>query len=236
MQQTRPLSYNAQLKVTVAKYYIPSGRCIQALDYSHHNEDGSVNKVADSLMTAFKTKNGRVVYDGGGISPDISIEPQKYSDILISLASKNWIFKYATKYASTYTSISPAKEFKLSDKEYSDFVLYLNDKDYDYKTQVEETLDKLYEDAEEDHILQPLKSDIEDLKNKIQHHKKEDVINHKEEIRSFLEEEIASRYYYQKGRIESSFKEDPEIKEAIAVLSDASKYQKLLTDTTSGKK
>ena len=121
VQQTRPLSYNAQLKVTVAKYYTPSGRCIQALDYSHRNDDGSVDKVADSLITAFKTKNGRIVYDGGGIAPDVAVEPQKYSSILGSLVTKNLVFNYATKYRIAHATIVPAKEFKLTDAEYDEF-------------------------------------------------------------------------------------------------------------------
>jgi carboxyl-terminal processing protease len=229
VQQTRPLSYNAQLKITVAKYYIPSGRCIQALDYSHHNEDGSVNKVPDSLIFAFKTKNGRIVYDGGGISPDISLEQKRYSSILSSLANKSWIFKYATQFRNANSTIAPAKEFSLNDKQYNDFVTYLNDKDYDYKTQVEKTLEDLFEDAKEDKILLPLQADIEALKNKVMHHKKEDLMTFKPEIKQYLEEEIASRYYFQKGRLEASFKDDTELEEAINVLSDAAQYQKILT-------
>ena len=229
VQQTRPLSYNAQLKITVAKYYIPSGRCIQALDYSHHNEDGSVNKVPDSLISAFKTKNGRIVYDGGGISPDVMVEPKRYSSILSSLANKSWVFKYATRFRNENPSIATAKEFSLNDEQYNDFIIYLNDKDYDYQTQVEKTLEDLYEDAKEDKILNPLQADIEALKNKVQHHKKEDLITFKSEIKQYLEEEIASRYYYQKGRLETSFKDDMELKEALSFLSDTLKYQQILT-------
>jgi carboxyl-terminal processing protease len=229
VQQTRPLSYNAQLKITVAKYYIPSGRCIQALDYSHHNEDGSVNKVPDSLIFAFKTKNGRIVYDGGGVSPDVELEPKKYSSILSSLANKNWIFKYATKFRNENSTIAPAKEFSLTDAQYNDFMLYLNDKEYDYKTQVEKTLEDLYEDAKEDKILSPLQADIEALKNKVMHHKKDDLVKFKPEIKQYLEEEIASRYYFQKGRLEATFKDDADLKQAITTLSDAAQYQKLLT-------
>lgn len=232
VQQTRPLSYNAQLKVTVAKYYIPSGRCIQALDYSHHNEDGSVNKVPDSLISAFKTKTGRIVYDGGGISPDVLIEPFKYSSILTSLANKIWIFKYATLFRTSNPSIINAKEFQLNDAQYNNFVVYLNDKDYDYTTKVEKTLDELVEDAKADKNLSPLQPDIEALKKKIMHHKKDDLVKYKPEIKQFLEEEIVSRYYFQKGRLEASFKGDDELKEALSVLNDSTRYQKLLTTIT----
>jgi carboxyl-terminal processing protease len=229
VQQTRPLSYNAQLKVTVAKYYIPSGRCIQALDYSHHNEDGSVNKVADSLIFAFKTNNGRVVYDGGGVSPDVAVEPIKYSSILSSLANKNWIFKYATKFRIANPVIASAKDFQLNDAQYNDFVNYLGNKDYDYKTRVEKNLEDLYNDAKEDEILLPLQADIEALKNKVMHHKKDDLTKYKAQIKQFLEEEITSRYYFQKGRLETSFKSDDDLKEALNVLNDTPRYQKLLT-------
>jgi carboxyl-terminal processing protease len=236
VQQTRPLSYNAQLKVTVAKYYIPSGRCIQALDYSHHNEDGSVNKVADSLIFAFKTNNGRIVYDGGGVSPDVAIEPIKYSSILTSLANKNWIFRYATKFRNANPSIMAAKDFQLTESQYSDFLNYIGDKDYDYKTQVEKTLQDLYEDAKEDKILLPLQADIEALKNKVMHQKKDDLTKNKTEIKQFLEEEIASRYYFQKGRLESSFRSDEDLKEAILVLNNTSQYKKLLTTIVKSEK
>lgn len=229
VQQTRPLSYNAQLKVTVAKYYTPSGRCIQALDYSHRNEDGSVDKVADSLITAFKTRNGRIVYDGGGVAPDIAVEPQKYSSILGSLVTKNLVFNYATKYRISHTSIAPAKEFKLTDAEYDDFVSYLNDKEYDYKTKTEKALEAFKDDAKNDKSIDLIGADIEALKAKITHNKKEDLIKYKPEIKQFLEEEIASRYYFQNGRLEASLKDDQELTEAFALLGDVEKYNKILT-------
>lgn len=236
VQQTRPLSYNAQLKVTVAKYYTPSGRCIQALDYSHRNEDGSVAKVPDSLITAFKTKNGRIVYDGGGVAPDVATETPKYSSILTSIVTKNLIFKYATKYRNTHNFIAPAKEFKLSDAEYDEFVAYLNDKDYDYTTRTEKTLDELKESAKEDKSLDAINADIEALKTKVMHNKKDDLIKYKPEIKQFLEEEIASRYYFQNGRLESSLDEDIELKEAVALLKEQDRYKKILTTIVKAEK
>lgn len=229
VQQTRPLSYNAQLKVTVAKYYTPSGRCIQALDYSHRNEDGSVAKVPDSLITAFKTKNGRIVYDGGGVAPDITVEAQKYSSILASLVTKNLIFDYATKYRASHPAIAPAKEFKLTDAEYDAFLDYLNGKDYDYTTKTEKTIEELKADAKDDKNFDAISADIEALRSKIIHNKKEDLVKYGPEIRQFLEEEIASRYYFQNGRLEASFKDDRELKESVTLLNDENRYKKILT-------
>jgi carboxyl-terminal processing protease len=236
VQQTRPLSYNAQLKVTVAKYYTPSGRCIQALDYSHRNEDGSVDKVPDSLITAFKTKNGRIVYDGGGIAPDVSLEAPKYSSILQSLVTKNLIFDYATKYRIAHATIPAAKQFRLSDAEYEEFVAFLNGKDYDYTTKTEKTLETLKKDAVEDKTIDAINADLEALKSKISHNKKEDLVKYKPEIKQFLEEEIASRYYFQNGRLEASLKDDKELSEAIAVLHDADRYKKILTTIAKAEK
>lgn len=229
VQQTRPLSYNAQLKVTVAKYYTPSGRCIQALDYSHRNEDGSVAKVPDSLITAFKTKNGRIVYDGGGVAPDVPVEAQKFSSILASLVTKSLIFDYATKYRIAHPSIPAAKGFKLTDAEYDAFISFLNGKDYDYTTKTEKTLEELKADAKDDKNIDAISADIEALKLKIIHNKKEDLVKYSAEIKQFLEEEIASRYYFQNGRLEASFKDDKEIKEGIALLNDEEKYKNILT-------
>lgn len=230
VQQTRPLSYNAQLKVTVAKYYIPSGRCIQALDYTHKNEDGSVDKVPDSLITAFKTvKNGRIVYDGAGIAPDIALEPERYSNIAGSLLSKSHVFDYATKYRIAHPSISKAADLKLTDAEYDDFVAFLNDKEYDYTTKSEKLMDDLKKSAEEEKNYEAAKAEYEALKNKLIHSKKEDLKKHKDEIKQLLEEEIASRYFYQKGRLEASLKSDIEVSEAVKVLNDAAKYKTILT-------
>jgi len=236
VQNTRPLSYNAQLKLTVAKYYTPSGRCIQALDYSHRNEDGSVDKVPDSLISAFKTKNGRIVYDGGGIAPDIAIEAQKYSTILASLVTKNLVFNFATTYRVNHPNIAPAKEFRLTDAEYEEFVNYVNSKNFDYTTKTEKALDEFKEDAKADKSLDEINADIDALKAKITHNKKSDLNKFKPEIKQFLEEEIASRYYFQNGRLEAGLKDDPELTEAIAVLNDKDRYTKVLTTIVKAEK
>ena len=230
VQQTRPLSYNCQLKVTVAKYYIPSGRCIQALDYSHRDDDGKVHKISDSLITAFKTKNGRTVYDGLGISPDIHVKPEKNSPVAISLMNKNLVFDYATVYKNSHAEIvGDGMTFRLSDAEYNSFVSYLTDKDYDYTTRSEKTMEDLKTIAEKEKYYDDVKAEYESLKAKIQHNKKDDLLKYKSEIKDLLEEEIASRYYFQKGRITASLKDDPEIKEALEVLSSGHKYKDILT-------
>jgi len=236
VQQTRPLTYNSQLKVTVAKYYIPSGRCIQALDYSHKNEDGSVDKVPDSLISAFKTKNGRIVYDGGGVAPDIAVEQKKYSNILGSLVTKNLIFDFATKYRIAHETIAPAKEFKLSDNEYADFIEFLKGKDYSYTTKTEKKIEEFEKNAKDEKLIDAVSTDIEGLKVKITQTKSEDLAKYKPEIKQFLEEEIASRYYYQNGRLEASLKDDDELKEAISILNDADKYKKTLTTIAKAEK
>jgi carboxyl-terminal processing protease len=229
VQQTRDLPYNAKIKVTVAKYYIPSGRCVQALDYTHRDEEGRVEKVPDSLITAFKTKHGRIVYDGAGILPDVKTEETKPSNILIALITKNHLFNYATQYALQHPTIPPVKSFQLSEQEYSDFLTYLKDKDYSYKAESELALEELKLNAEEEKYYESIKKELEALSVKMQEDKKDDLIKFKLEIKHYLEEEIASRYYYQAGRIEQNIKEDPEIKAALELLSNEAKYKSILT-------
>jgi len=233
VQQTRPLSYNCQLKVTVAKYYIPSGRCIQALDYSHRDDDGKVHKVPDSLITAFKTKNGRTVYDGLGISPDIHIKPEKTSNIAYSLLNKNLIFDYASHYKNLHETLSAnGMKFRLSDAEYDDFIKFVSDKDYDYSTRSEKTMEELKGIAEKEKCFDEAKTEYEALLNKIKHSKKDDLIKYKNELKTILEEEIVSRYYFQKGRIMATLKDDPEVLSAIDVLTTGNKYTETLTSLT----
>ena len=229
VQSTRPLPYNSQIKLTVAKYYTPSGRCIQAIDYSHRKEDGTVSKFADSLRTAFKTKAGRTVYDGGGVTPDVVVEKKDAAQITASLVTKGHIFTYATKYAFEHKNISLAKDFRLTDAEYADFVKYVSTKDYDYKTKVETNLDELVATAKKEEYYEGIKEKIESLKAQISHNKEKDLYTFRTEIQEALEEDIASRYYLQKGAIEASFDDDLEIQEAIKVLKDTERYKKILS-------
>lgn len=228
VQTTRVLNYNTQLKVTTAKYYIPSGRCIQAIDYSEKNEDGSVSKIPDSLKTEFKTSKGRLVYDGGGIEPDVEVKIPTYGDITATLVINNYIFDYATQYRANHETIPNAKDFHLSDKEFERFVQYLKGKDYSYQTETEELLEDLEETAKEEKYLEAVQEDIEELKLKVKRDKEEDLFKYREEIKELLEQEIVTRYYYQKGRIEASFSRDEEIKKAMEILKDKDKYNQIL--------
>lgn len=229
VQQTRDLVYNAKIKITVAKYYIPSGRCVQALDYSTKDEEGRVEKVPDSLITAFKTKAGRIVYDGAGIMPDIKTADEKFNMALASLVGKHYIFNYATSYALKHAQIKEVKDFSLNDEEYSDFVNYLTNKNYDYKTKSEFELDDFKKNAEEEKYYSDIKNELDALITKIKVNKKEDLIKYKTQIKKYLEEEIVSRYYFQKGRIESSLKNDDDLKEGLRLLADQSKLKILLS-------
>jgi carboxyl-terminal processing protease len=231
VQTTRPLSYNSQLKVTTAKYYIPSGRCIQAVDYTHRNEDGSVGKIPDSLVTLFKTKGGRVVADGGGITPDHAIEPQMLSNISQSLLSKQLIFDYATNYRVKHPQIASAKEFRLSDKDYEEFVAWLADKEYDYVTRSEKMMEDLKATVIREKYYDGIKDQFEALKSSIMHDKQEDLIKNKDEITELLQDEIVSRYYYQKGRVEASFAYDPEILKAVEALKNKEVFNTIMNRT-----
>ncbi len=232
VQQVKPLSYNAKLKVTVAKYYTPSGRCIQKLDYSHRNKDGEVEEVPDSLITEFKTiHNKRSVFDGKGITPDIKILPNLISKISTSLLQKNLIFNYATQYKLKHDSIKQVKDFLLSENDYNEFIKFLDGKDYNYKTESEVLLAKLEKTTKDEKYFNDVKSEYEALKLKLTHNKKGDLTKFKDEISYILENEIVSRYYYQKGQIEDLLKHDVVLDEAIKTLSNNKLYQSILAGT-----
>ena len=228
VQQTLPLSYGTQVKVTTAKYYTPSGRCIQELDYFHKSKSGKAETVPDSLIREYKTKRGRSVYDGSGIYPDIILEPRTYALITGTIISKSYIFDYATKYRIAHSSIPAAKDFSLTESEYNDFLQYLSDKKYDYTTQTEKSLNELKKNTEKEKYFESIKSSFEDLKAKVEANKKQDLTKYKKEIKEFLEEEIAARYQYQRGRLESSLRTDDELKEAVKVLIDKQLYSSIL--------
>lgn len=236
VQQTKDLVYNAKIKVTVAKYYIPSGRCVQALDYSNKDEDGRVEKVPDSLITAFKTRNGRIVYDGAGVVPDIQTAEEHFENILVALISKYHIFNYATQYVAKHPQIASARDFRLSDAEYSDFLDFLKDKDYSYKTKSEVELSDLKKNAEEEGYFSDIKNEYDALVSKMATNKKDDISRHKPAIKKYLEEEIVSRYYFQTGRIEAALGSDADLAEATRLLMDANKIRILLTTSEPAKK
>jgi carboxyl-terminal processing protease len=230
VQQTKPLIYNAQLKVTVAKYYIPSGRCIQALDYSHRNKDGSVDHVPDSLITAFKTRNGRIVYDGAGVLPDVQTEPQTMSEITYELIAKNLIFDYVTQYIIKNPKLNgDAQSFVINDNDYNDFAAFLKDKDYNYKTNSEEDLASLKRSAESDKYFADIENEFNQLQKKLMDRKKDDLQKFKPEIKRMIEDEIVSRFYFLSGRIAASIKWDTDMQTAISTLSNADKTKNILT-------
>jgi len=226
VQQTRKLSYNSQLKLTVAKYYIPSGRCIQALDYSSRNDDGSVGKVPDSLMTSFETRNGREVKDGGGILPDIVTEPGKYSMIIPSLLKERLFFDFATDYRFSHDTI--LYDFEFSDADFLDFTNYISDKDYTYETATEKSLKKLKKKAEDEEYFDALSEEYDALVLKMELNKEDDLQNSKGDIKEILTGEIMSRYYYQKGRLKAGLNFDIELDKAIEILQNKEQYNKIL--------
>jgi carboxyl-terminal processing protease len=228
VQTSRPLSYNTQLKVTTSKYYIPSGRCIQAKDYTNRNDDGSVGNVPDSLIKEFKTRNGRTVFDGGGVNPDISLPMKEFNNITRSLVINNHIFDFATEYRRENPSIVPAGQFKVDDNIFNAFKAFLQNKDYEYETESEKVLKSLREVAEKEKYFDAFQSEYESLKKKMMHDKNEDLDRAKDEISQLLTDEIVARYYYQKGKIEASFQFDPEVKKSIEVLKDKKFYDDIL--------
>lgn len=224
VQTTRELSYNTRLKVTTAKYYIPSGRCIQALDYSNRNEDGSVGSIPDSLISEFTTRNGRKVYDGGGIQPDFEINPEILSQMTVSLITQNHIFDYATIYAACNDSLGPIEDFVITDDMYEDFCAFVNSRKFTYQTRSEETLKKLIETARQEKYYDLAKEDFNTLREKLTHDNGKDLKNFQDEAKRLLKEEIAARYYYQKGRMQSALEKDTELYKAMEVLDHPDLY------------
>lgn len=229
VQQTFNLPYNSLVKVTVAKYYTPSGRCIQALDYTHRDSDGLVLKVADSLITEYKTKTGRSVYDGSGIYPDVFVRPLKYSLITQTLASGYHVFDFATQYRLENESISDPGNFKLSEADYNKFIAFLSQRDYSYNTRTERLLNDLRDEAEKENKYADIKQEMDAMKLKVNQGKKNDLILYKEEISRVLESEIVSRYYFEKGRLKQNFKYDNELNESLKIISNKSVLASILS-------
>lgn len=229
VQTTRDLSYNAKLKVTTAKYYTPSGRCIQAIDYAHRNPDGSIGKIPDSLIKSFKTAKGRTVYDGGGVLPDIVIEPETISPLTEALLENYIIFDYANKFFYENTTIEGINNVFVSEKIYQDFVKFAMSYNFDYLTQSEISLKNLTESLKKDKYYELTKSNLEELRKQIQHNKEQDFKLFEKEIKQLLVEEIANRYFYQKGRILAMLRDDPVFSKAKEILTNETEYKKILT-------
>lgn len=225
VQTTRDLSYNTKLKVTTAKYYIPSGRCIQALDYSHRNDDGSVGHVPDSLITEFSTKNGRKVYDGGGVIPDIKIEGERLSPLAIELITSFVVFDFATKFAYENKSIAQPEEFVVSDNIYNQFSTFVKESDFEYECQAKNEFKELVKIAKREKYFELAEAEFEALKVKLEPNLDKDLVQFKNEISELMEDEIVSRYYYQKGAIRAAINDDKGIEKAIEELNSGTNYE-----------
>lgn len=234
VQQTRDLFYNSKLKLTVAKYYIPSGRCIQRLDYTHKNIDGGVEEIPDSLLHKFYTENGREVIDGRGIEPDILVEEDRLHQILLTLLEKQLFFKYANEYALTHDEIADPAEFTLSDEDYDAFAEYVLSFDVSYTTSTEKAFEKMLTTAKEEEYYKLAVEEFEALKNKIKPYGRQDLYNFRRDIQLVLENEIVSRYYYQQGRIKATLAKDKAIDRAKEVFGNGS-YNNILSVNYTGK-
>ncbi|MEG1586465.1 MAG: S41 family peptidase, partial [Bacteroidales bacterium] len=228
VQTTRPVSYNGMIKVTTAKYYIPSGRLIQAIDYSNRNPDGSVGRIPDSLTQVFFTANKRPVRDGGGIQPDFPVENQQVSNLLIYLMRDMMFFDFANEYAATHESIGDIQNFKLTDKDYKQFKEFVKSKDFTYDRQSDKALQELKKIAEFEGYSDQAKAEFEALEAKFNHNIDRDMDTFRPEIEQMLTQEIARRYYFQKGEIIQTLKKDAELDKAIEVVGNPAEYRKTL--------
>ncbi len=224
VQTTRDLSYNAKLKVTTAKYYIPSGRCIQALDYTHRNEDGSVGHIPDSLISEYSTSNGRIVFDGGGIVPDLKIDSEYLSTLSYKLASDFVIFDYATKFVTENEKIPSPEEFRITDEIYADFVAFVKEKGFSYQSRTEEQLNELLETARKEKYYDASKEKFDLLTKDLKHDLSQDLQTFSEDIKELLTDEIVSRYYHRKGAIKAAIKDDKGITQTIDLLKSKTEY------------
>jgi len=218
VQNILPLSYNTQMKVTVAHYYIPSGRCIQEIDYSHKKDTTSTKN--DTLGKPFKTMGGRTVYEGHGIMPDVKVDRETYSTVTAYLYGKNFIFDYANKFYSEHKSIAPADQFKIDEATYQDFMKFVKDKNFTYTTETEKSIEKMKQAAKDEGYLDKIKPQLDLLEKNLTAEKDNDLLNNRKDIEELLRAEIVGRYYYQKGRIVAGLQNDPDLKRAFEILLD----------------
>ena len=228
VQTTLPLSFNTQIKITTAKYYIPSGRCIQAIDYAKSREDGSAGTVPDSLRKAFKTANGRVVLDGAGIEPDEKVTEKGYAPISYTLVAGNHVFDFATSYFYKYPTLESPSAFQVTEEVFADFKKFLEGKEYDYTTYSEKSVQDMEKYLAKESYFDEVKEQLEQIKSKVNHSKENDLDTHKKEIKKILSEEIVSRYYFQEGMIEASLQGDPVIELAKEYFATPARMSKVL--------
>jgi carboxyl-terminal processing protease len=228
VQVSRPLSYNSQLKVTTAKYYTPTGRCIQVLDYTHRREDGSVDNIPDSIKQSFKTTSGRAVYDGGGIDPDVKTQTPEIHSITQKLFEAGFLYDYATLYAFNHATIATPRNFSLTNEEYAQFVAWMKGKDYSYTSYLDQRMNELSHEVKREKYYPELKPQLDLIQSKIEENKRNELMLYKDQIKKLLEEDITSRYYLEKGSVEVGFKYDQDIKKASEVLLNNQQYKKIL--------
>jgi carboxyl-terminal processing protease len=228
VQTSRPLKYNAQLKVTTAKYYIPSGRCIQALDYSHRNEDGSVGYIPDSLISEYTTRNGRLVYDGGGIEPDFEVVSDMLPEIAVQLFTQGMFFDFATRYRNTHEEIASPETFSLSDEDYDLFKVFLKEKGFEFQTASEQAFAELMRTAKREKYYALAEEEFASLEKKLMHNNLKDLETFKKEVKQILQEEIANHYYLRAGRIQAQIQEDIQLDKAMEVLKTPGMLKEVL--------
>ncbi len=228
VQSTRPLTYNAQLKITTAKYYTPSGRCLQAIDYRSRDANGKPERVPDSLKVAFSTASGRVVYDGGGVDPDVPVVAVPQSAIAKSLVQNNLIFDYASEYFFEHPGVDTPRKYALGNADYEAFMAWLANKEYSYTSKVELALTALKQAAESSGQTEMFADELQSLTQKVAKEKQSDLRANQNEISELLEQEIATRFYNMKGQVEATFDDDPVIAAAITALNDQQGYNDLL--------
>ncbi|MDD6210456.1 MAG: S41 family peptidase [Bacteroidales bacterium] len=233
VQSTREVAYDSNLKLTIAKYYIPSGRLIQALDYSHRNPDGSVGRVPDSLTNVFKTSKGRLVRDGGGINPDVTVESKKIPTMALYLTMDNVIFDYATQWVVGKDSIVEPELFSITDEDYESFKDFVKKRDFTYDRQSEKVLKNLKEVAEFEGYMDTASDEFKALEAKLKPDLDRDLDKFKPIIKDQINEEIIKRFYFQKGKIKNALRDDIQVKEAIKLLNDKEAYSKLLLPSES---
>jgi len=236
VQNTVPIPYGGKLKITIAKYYIPSGRCIQAIDYFDKDKKSRPERVPDSLTHEFKTAGGRTVRDGGGIQPDIVMKPQVFSQISADLYAQNYIFDFANEFCLQHKTIAPPLQFRISDTVFNQFKKFVLDKGFSYKTETGTLIERLQQSARRENYFKALEPAIDSLKKELEIEKKQDLDKHKDEIKEMLRVEIATRYFYQKGKTASSLINDDEVNNAINILKNKERYSSILAGTQGKKK
>jgi len=229
VQTLRDLPYNSSMKITTAKYYIPSGRCVQAIDYSRRNADGSIARTPDSLTNVFHTEAGREVRDGGGIRPDMEVKMDKTPNIVFYLVNEDMIFDYATQYVIKHPNIPEVKDFQLTDADYADFKAMMKRRNFTYDRQSEAMLKNLKEMAEFEGYMENAKGEFAALEKKLQHNLDLELDRFAKDIKPLIAEEIVKRYYFERGAVQETLKDDADLKKALEVLQQLEEYNKVLT-------